>query len=467
MLGVRGQEHVEHLDQPARLDPVEQSQVKLAAGGRPADPRALLRPDHDRSGLPPVFQQVAERHAEPDGQRPQRLDRGVAPALLQVGQCGLGQVGPGREGGQRHPAGGTEPVQVRRENLAHVREGPVRRFVRHASELYQWSNEMVRCARRCGATHVVVGQGDMRDWAFDPAAIAADAVALAEMPGGTGHEQARIGWLQRRLAGLPGDRRVDAAGNLVWAFGPPPPRLALLVHVDDVFTEDTARGVTERDGWLCGPGIGDNAVAVATAVAVAEAAVAAGDGPGLGPLAIVFTVGEEGAGALRGARHACRELAPGAVLALEGHGADRVFTTAVGSLRVRLTVTGPGGHSWWDRGRPSAVHELVRLLTGMIASVPAPLSVNVGLVDGGTGVNAIAARASATVEWRATDQAALDRQEAALAELPTELSPGLRLEAERLDRRPAGSLPLAHPLVVAVLRARRAVGLPDATGDGS
>jgi len=134
---------------------------------------------------------------------------------------------------------------------------------------------------------------------------------------------------------------------------------------------------------------------------------------------------------------------------------------------VRLTVTGPGGHSWWDRGRASAVHELVRLLTGMIASVPAPLSVNVGLVDGGTGVNAIAARASATVEWRATDQAALDRQEAALAELTTEVSPGLRLETERLDRRPAGSVPLAHPLVAAVLRARRAVGLPDATGDGS
>jgi hypothetical protein len=47
----------------------------------------------------------------------------------------------------------------------------------------------------------------MRDWAFDPAAIAADAVTLAVLPGGTGHEQVRIGWLQRRLAGLPGDRR--------------------------------------------------------------------------------------------------------------------------------------------------------------------------------------------------------------------------------------------------------------------
>ena len=304
----------------------------------------------------------------------------------------------------------------------------------------------------------------MRDAACDTGVIIADAVALAELPGGTGHERVRIDWLNKRLAAAPGSRHVDGVGNLVWTFGPPPYRLAVLVHVDDVFGEQTARGVTRRDGWLCGPGIGDNAIAVATAVAVIERALA---GPGEKPLAVVFTVGEEGLGGLRGARHACRELAPEAVLALEGHGSDRVFTDAVGSLRVRLTVTGPGGHSWWDRGRASAVHELVRLLTGMIASVPAPLSVNVGLVDGGTGVNAIAARASATVEWRATDQAALDRQEAALAELTTEVSPGLRLETERLDRLQAGSVPLAHPLVAAVLRARRAVGLPDATGDGS
>jgi acetylornithine deacetylase/succinyl-diaminopimelate desuccinylase-like protein len=304
----------------------------------------------------------------------------------------------------------------------------------------------------------------MRDAACDTGVIIADAVALAELPGGTGHERVRIDWLHKRLTAAPGSRHVDGVGNLVWTFGPPPYRLAVLVHVDDVFGEQTARGVIRRDGWLCGPGIGDNAIAVATAVAVIERALAS---PGEKPLAVVFTVGEEGLGGLRGARHACRELAPEAVLALEGHGADRVFTDAVGSLRVRLTVTGPGGHSWWDRGRASAVHELVRLLTGMIASVPAPLSVNVGLVDGGTGVNAIAARASATVEWRATDQAALDRQEAALAELTTEVSPGLRLETERLDRRPAGSVPLAHPLVAAVLRARRAVGLPDATGDGS
>jgi acetylornithine deacetylase/succinyl-diaminopimelate desuccinylase-like protein len=301
----------------------------------------------------------------------------------------------------------------------------------------------------------------MADTAFDPAAIAADAVALAELDGGTGRERVRTDWLLRRLHDAPGRRRVDDAGNLVWTFGPPPYRLAVLVHVDDVFGEATARGITERDGWLSGPGIGDNAVAVATAVAVAGSDLA---GPAL-PLVIVFTVGEEGLGGLRGARHACRELAPEAVLALEGHGIDRVFTDAVGSLRVQLTVTGPGGHSWWDRGRPSAVHELVRLLHEIIASASAERPVNAGMIDGGTGVNAIAGRASAAVEWRSTDQAELDRQNAALAGLA--VAAGLRLSVERRDSRPAGSVPLTHPLVAAVQRARRSVGLPATTADGS
>ena len=301
----------------------------------------------------------------------------------------------------------------------------------------------------------------MAGTAFDPAAIAADAVALAELDGGTGRERVRTDWLLRRLHNAPGRRRVDDAGNLVWTFGPPPYRLAVLVHVDDVFGEATARGITERDGWLSGPGIGDNAVAVATTVAVAESDLA---GPAV-PLVIVLTVGEEGLGGLRGARHVCRELAPEAVLALEGHGIDRVFTDAVGSLRVQLTVTGPGGHSWWDRGRPSAVHDLVRLLHEIIASASAERPVNVGMIDGGTGVNAIAARASATVEWRSTDQAQLDRQNAALAGL--DVAAGLRLSVERRDSRPAGSVPLTHPLVAAVQRARRSAGLPATTADGS
>jgi putative aminopeptidase FrvX len=65
------------------------------------------------------------------------------------------------------------------------------------------------------------GQGDMRDAAFDTGVIIAEAVALAELPGGTGHERVRIDWLNKRLAAAPGSRYVDGVGNLVWTFGPP------------------------------------------------------------------------------------------------------------------------------------------------------------------------------------------------------------------------------------------------------
>jgi hypothetical protein len=46
---------------------------------------------------------------------------------------------------------------------------------------------------------VLSGQGDMRDAAFDTGVIIADAVTLAELPGGTGHEQISVEWLHKRL----------------------------------------------------------------------------------------------------------------------------------------------------------------------------------------------------------------------------------------------------------------------------
>jgi hypothetical protein len=58
----------------------------------------------------------------------------------------------------------------------------------------------------------------MTDAAFDPAAIAADAVALAELDGATGRERVPIDWLLRRLREAPASRSVDGASNLVWMF---------------------------------------------------------------------------------------------------------------------------------------------------------------------------------------------------------------------------------------------------------
>ncbi len=289
------------------------------------------------------------------------------------------------------------------------------------------------------------------------AAIIRDTVAIAETPAPTGAEAARTAWLLRALDGAPGTTEVDEVGNLVWRLGARSD-LLLLVHVDTVFAADVSLAVSERDGWLVGPGIGDNAAAVATALHVARRHVGS-------PLTVAFTVGEEGLGNLRGALHACAAIRPDAAIALEGHGLDAVFVDAVGSVRARLTVTGEGGHSWWNRGRPSAVHAIASLVTVLVSEGSSEAPVNVGTIGGGEAVNAIAAHASALVEARSLDPGLLDAFAAMLADL--RLSGGLELSIETVGVRPAGRLDRRHALLRAVRAARTELGLPDTLTDGS
>ena len=280
------------------------------------------------------------------------------------------------------------------------------------------------------------------------------AVAIARIPAPGGGEGARLDRLEERLAGAPGERSRDEAGNLVWRLGEPPYRVGLLAHVDTVFGADVAHEVVVEDDVLRGPGIGDNAVAVAAALSVCEQLAY----EGLDGFAVVFTVGEEGLGGLRGARHACATLPLETAIALEGHGLDRVCVDAVGALRARLTVEGPGGHSWANRGRPSATRALVDLL----ARLP---EVNVGTLAGGEAVNAVARQATAVVELRSLDEVELEAAHARLRGL--RVPDGLTVALEIVDRRPAGRLDRNHPLLRTVRDVRAELGLPDDLGDGS
>ncbi|HWF52301.1 MAG TPA: M20/M25/M40 family metallo-hydrolase, partial [Solirubrobacteraceae bacterium] len=275
------------------------------------------------------------------------------------------------------------------------------------------------------------------------------------IPAPTGAETARLEWLEQRLRERPGERHRDGAGNLVWRFGPGVPELLIMAHVDTVFAAGTPLPMTHDGGDLVGPGVGDNATAVMTLVWTLEAMPAIP-----ASLAVAFTVGEEGLGNLRGALHACRELRPAAAIALEGQGLDEVITEHVGSLRARLAVTGPGGHSWSDRGTPSALHALVK-----IADRLAGEGANVGKLSGGEAVNAIAARAEMIVERRSLEQAELDAFEARLRAVS--VAPPLALACDVVGRRPAGQIDPEHPLVSAILAVRRGLGLADAFGAGS
>lgn len=179
---------------------------------------------------------------------------------------------------------------------------------------------------------------------------------------------------------------------------------------------------------------------------------------------LAFTVGEEGLGNLRGVR-ALQEAGAiaraSAVLAIEGHRGDEVGNIAVGSVRYRASVSGPGGHSWWDRGTPSALHQLIEFshdLLRQAAALSDAIAVNIGTLTGGTGVTAIAPEASAVLEARAPDNAVLDQFEQLAARAAT--TGPLPVHLELLGRRPGGILPESHPLFRAAQLARTRAGLP-------
>jgi tripeptide aminopeptidase len=283
-----------------------------------------------------------------------------------------------------------------------------------------------------------------------------DLLGLARVPAPTFDEGERIVWLERRLAAAPGQRAIDAAGNLIWRFGAGRPRLLLLVHVDTVFARDVPHEPQVEGGRVRGPGIGDNAAAVVCALHVVEQLARERDTAGL---AVAFTVGEEGLGNLAGARAACEQLEPEQAVALEGHGLLHVAVDAVGSLRARITVRGPGGHSWANRGRPSAIDEVCRIARSLGRQSRGDASTNIGWIQGGTAVNAIAAQAELVIEQRALDEGLLARFARALLMLTVE--PPLELEIEELGRRPAGRLDRRLQLLADVRGVREQLGLPD------
>jgi acetylornithine deacetylase/succinyl-diaminopimelate desuccinylase-like protein len=278
---------------------------------------------------------------------------------------------------------------------------------------------------------------------------------FAAIPAPTGAEEVRLAWLADRLAGARGRRHRDAAGNLVWSLGDGPAELLVLAHVDTVFDAATPLTFARQGDAVIGPGIGDNATAVMAAVWVVERLEPR---PGL---VVAFTVGEEGLGNLRGARQACGDLRPDRVLAVEGHGLDHVVIDHVGSVRARIAVTGPGGHSWSDRGTPSAVHELI----GLGASLMGEGAVNIGRISGGGAVNAIASEAEMLVELRSLDDGELGRFEERVTALS--VAEPLRVACEIVGRRGAGRLDAGHPLVGAVMEVRRSLGLPETFAAGS
>lgn len=289
---------------------------------------------------------------------------------------------------------------------------------------------------------------------------------IAEVAAPTGAEAERSAfvsnWLTENGFANPtvddlGDVSVRLKGQKA---GPP---LLVAAHLDTVFSKETSLTVAHKPDRLHGPGIGDNSLGIAALLLLPRLLAMLEAQPAVDVL-LAMPVGEEGLGNLRGMR-AVVDANPdlGSAIALEGHNLGRVTHIAVGSRRLRVRVTGPGGHSWGAFGQPSAIHVLARIITQLdtIAVSTSPKTTfNVGMIDGGVSVNTIAPTASCVIDLRSTDPGSL-------AVLATEVewivraanSDQIRTEIEILGDRPAGVVPLDSRIVGVATAALQALGI--------
>lgn len=296
-------------------------------------------------------------------------------------------------------------------------------------------------------------------------AIASLTTQLSEIPAPTNDEGERAAAVRAQLEHN-GFENVheDELHNVTGIIRGEDSSQSLLVaaHTDTVFPRDVDLQVTRKGTELHGPGIGDNTVSVASVILLARAFRELGITPAV-DIVVTGNVGEEGLGDLRGMRAVVDALPNiGGAIAVEGHSLGRITHRAVGSRRLRVTVTGPGGHSWGNAGLPSAIHHLAKLVARM-DDIPLHddprTSFNAGLFEGGISVNTIAPRAVAVLDMRSTSADALadlvDEVERVLA-MPT--PEGVSVEVEVVGDRPAGELPGDRGLVPAATSVLRELG---------
>jgi tripeptide aminopeptidase len=267
---------------------------------------------------------------------------------------------------------------------------------------------------------------------------------------------------------------IDTLGNVIVAYGEPGADPVIVgAHLDTVFPRDVKLELRRAGRILHLPGISDNGAGLVALLWILRSAREAGL-RFRRPVWGVANVGEEGQGNLRGIRHVFESKPWGRgeceFIAVDGAGIQRVTNRGLGSRRFRIRMTGPGGHSWADFGRPNPVHAMATAIHHFTAVVRRPgTSFNVGTIQGGIGVNAIPKEAVIEVDLRSTNIDYLESLQAHLRSSVSEtaFSAGLTFRMESIGERPLGATPASSNLVQAAMEVTRAFGVEPQLDIGS
>lgn len=251
------------------------------------------------------------------------------------------------------------------------------------------------------------------------------------------------------------------------------PPLLVLGHLDTVFATGTLERMPVRDDGerLWGPGVYDMKGGVVQLLYALRALAAAGQRPRR-PVRILLTFDEEtGSRASRPVTEACARDA-GAALVLEpGAGEEGKLKVArKGIALYRLAAEGRAAHAGVDFEQgASAIVELAARVVEVArwSDKASGLTVNPGVISGGTRLNIVAAHAEAQIEARAWTAAELSRFDRRLRALRSD-DERVRLSVEGgLNRPPMEPTPASLGLASQAQALGRQLGLElESTGTG-
>ena len=218
-----------------------------------------------------------------------------------------------------------------------------------------------------------------------------------------------------------------AGDHLRASFGTGDRQVLLLGHFDTVWpVGQLERMPLKRDGGkLCGPGVFDMKAGIGLAT-LATRALMAQAALDRARIVMLWTSDEEIGSITSRAMIETEARKSEAVLVFEPSlpgGALKTSRKGVGQFE--LVVRGISAHAGLDPGKGvSAIHELARQVLAIerIQDLDRGVSVNVGIVQGGSRANVVAAEARATVDARAVtiaDADAIDRTLKSLAPVLT------------------------------------------------
>ena len=229
-----------------------------------------------------------------------------------------------------------------------------------------------------------------------------------------------------------------AGDHIKATVGVGPSQLLILGHFDTVWPvgQIEKMPIVNESGRLCGPGVYDMKAGIAIAM-LAIRALQVQDALPKRKITLLMTSDEERGS--RTSRALVEEEArrSEAVLVLEPSLPSGALKTArKGAGEFHLEVGGVAAHAGIepDKGA-SAIHELARQVVALESIRDSGISVNVGLVEGGSRPNVVAERARCVIDIRVSTAAERTRVEQALSSMTAGL-PGTTVEVSGGFSRP-------------------------------